>query len=116
VLREGGSSRITTPVQVNISSATVLVDVPRVSNVPLKALADYIAFAMLSRTRIDVEPASGSIMALFQAPEDARPEGLTALDLAFLKALYKVPINFVSTVHRGSVMEAMVKDLSVPAP
>jgi hypothetical protein len=117
ILREGGASRITTPVQVNITSATVLVDVPRVSNVPLKALADYIAFAMLSRTRIDVEPASGSIMALFQAPEDARPEGLTALDLAFLKALYDVPINFVSTVHRGTVMEKMVQQLSAaPAP
>jgi hypothetical protein len=116
MLREGGASRITSPVQVNITSATVLVDVPRVAGVPLKALADYIAFAVLSRTRMDVAPGSGSVMALFTAPEGARPEGLTALDLAFLKALYKVPINFASTVHRGTVMEAMVKDLSAPTP
>lgn len=116
VLREGGASRITTPLQVNINSVTVLVDVPRVAGVPPKALADYIAFAMLSRTRMDVEPGSGSIMALFTAPEGARPEGLTALDLAFLKALYTVPINFVSTVHRGTVMEKMVKQLSAPTP
>lgn len=114
VLREGGASRITTPVEVKITNATVLVDVPGVAGVPLKALADYIAFAVLSRTRMDVPPESGSIMALFQTPEDARPESLTALDLAFLKALYQVPINFTSTVHRGTVMEAMVKQLSAP--
>jgi hypothetical protein len=115
ILREGGASRITTPVQVNITSVTVLVDVPRVAGVPVKALADYIAFAVLSRTRMDVAPGSGSIMALFQAPEGARPEGITALDMAFLKALYTVPINFVSAVHRGSVLEEMVKQLSAPA-
>lgn len=116
VLREGGASRITTPIEVKITNVTVLVDVPRVADVSVKALADYIAFAVLSRTRMDVAPDSGSVMALFQTPEGARPDGLTALDLAFLKALYRVPINFVSTVHRGTVMEAMVKDLSAPSP
>lgn len=41
VLREGGASRITTPIEVRITSATVLVDAPRVAGVPVKALADY---------------------------------------------------------------------------
>lgn len=115
-LREGGLSLITIPVQVNITSVIVLVDVPRVAGVSLTALADYVAFAVLSRTRMDIAPGSGSIMALFEPTEGSRPEAITAPDMAFLKALYTIPINRVAAVHRGNLAEEMMKDLAKPVP
>lgn len=116
VLNEGGASRIGSPAQVSVTGATVLIDVPRAAGVSLPALADYIAFAILSRTRIDAAPGTDSIMTLFRAEPDARPDGLSALDQAFLKALYSVPINRVASVHRGLMAEAMVNALETPAP
>lgn len=116
VLNEGGASRISSPAQVSVTGATVLIDVPRAAGVSLPALADYIAFAVLSRTPVDATPASASIMELFRARADDRPDGLSALDQAFLKALYTVPINRPAAVHRGLMAEAMVEALETPAP
>ncbi|WP_373487941.1 hypothetical protein [Blastomonas sp.] len=116
VLSNSGASRAYTGVQLSLTGAIVLVDVPRVANVPLAALSDYIAFSVLSRTRIDAAPQSTSIMSLFSADEANRPDGLTEIDMALLKALYSVPSNHSATVHRRLMASEMIKTLTAGTP
>lgn len=112
VLNDGTSSRINSPAQVSIKGVTVMVDVPRIAGVPFDALADYLAFGILSRTRIDADPKSASITALFVAEEDSRPTGMSDFDLAMLKALYKIPINRSAAVHRNQIASEMIKEIA----
>lgn len=112
VLNDGTSTRIGSAAQVSIKGVTVLVDVPRIAGVPFDALADYLAFGILSRTRLDADPESASIMALFVAPEDRRPTGLSDFDRAMLKALYRIPINRSAAVHRNQIASEMIKDIA----
>lgn len=112
VLNDGSSTRIGSAAQVSIKGVTVMVDVPRIAGVPFDALADYLAFGILSRTRLDADPQSASIMALFVAPEDRRPTGLSDFDRAMLKALYRIPINRSAAVHRNQIASEMIKDIA----
>lgn len=112
VLNDGTVSRMNSPAQVSIEGATFLIDVPRVSHVSFNALADYLAFGILSRTRIDANPSGGSIMNLFNASDSGQPEGMTDLDTAMLTALYKIPINRTSIVHRNQMASEMIKTIA----
>lgn len=112
VLNDGSLSRMNSPAQISIKGVTVLVDVPRVAGVPFDALADYLAFGILSRTKLDADPQSASIMALFVAPEGSRPSGLSDFDRAMLKALYRIPINRSAAVHRNQIASEMIKDIA----
>ncbi len=112
ILNDGTVSRINSPAQVSIEAATFVIDVPRVSHVSFNALADYLAFGILSRTRIDASPSGGSIMNLFSASGSAQPEGMTDLDTAMLTALYKIPINRTAIVHRNQMASEMIKTIA----
>lgn len=105
-------SRIDSPAQVSITGCTVLVDIPRVSRVTVDALTDYIAFAVLSRTRIGAAPGVASIMNLFDAAEADRPAGMTPMDQAMLRALYRIPINRRSAVHNSQMASEMIKEIA----
>jgi hypothetical protein len=109
VLNEGALSRINSPAQLSIKGVTILVDVPRVANVSFDALSDYLAFGILSRTRLDAAPDASSIVSLFQVEAQDRPAGMTDLDRAMLKALYNIPVNRSAAVHRNQMASEMVK-------
>lgn len=85
---------------------------PRVSHVSIGALTDYLAFAILSRTRMDATPNASSIMNLFEASQDERPDAMTDLDKAMLKALYRIPINRKAAVHRAQIASEIIKEIS----
>jgi hypothetical protein len=112
VLNDGSISRMNSPAQVSIKGVTVMVDVPRVAGVPFEALTDYIAFGILSRTRLDADPAGASIMGLFQTAKADRPTGMSDFDRAMLKALYKIPINRSAAVHRNQMASEMIKEIA----
>lgn len=112
ILSDGTLSRIHSPMQVSIEGAVFVIDVPRVSHVSFNALADYLAFGILSRTRVDASPSGGSIMNLFNASASARPEGMTDLDTAMLTALYKIPINRAAIAHRNQMASEMIKTIA----
>lgn len=112
VINEGALSRLNSPAQLSIKGVTVLVDVPRVSNVSFDALSDYLAFGILSRTRLDASPDASSIVSLFQADPQDRPSGMSDLDRAMLKALYKIPVNRSAAVHRNQMASEMVKEIA----
>lgn len=113
ILNDGTVSRINSPAQVSIEGATFVIDVPRVAHVSFNALADYLAFGILSRTRIDASPAGGSIMNLFNASGSVSPEGMTDLDTAMLTALYRLPINRTAIVHRNQMASEMIKTIAL---
>lgn len=112
VLNEGSLSRVNSPAQVSIKGVTVMVDVPRIAGVPFDALSDYIAFGILSRTRLDADPQGASIMTLFNPVAADRPTGLSDFDRAMLKALYKIPINRSAAVHRNQMASEMIKEIA----
>jgi hypothetical protein len=107
--------RVVSAARITITDAVVLVDVPRAAGVSLTALADHIAFAVLSRTPLDAQPPADGIMALFQQADGARLAEMTELDAAFLKALYAVPINHVAAAHRSLLADKMVQLMSTPS-
>ena len=112
ILNDPTLSRINSPVQLSLETALVLVDVPRIADVPFAAIADYITFAMLARSRVDAEPQGASILGLFRDPAASRAESLTDLDFALLAALYKLPPNRTAAVHRNQMASEMVKSIA----
>ncbi len=112
LLKNVNPGRIDSPIQVSIIGCTVVVDMPRVSHVSIGALTDYLAFAILSRTRMDATPNASSIMNLFEASQDERPDAMTDLDKAMLKALYRIPINRNAAVHRAQIASEIIKEIS----
>lgn len=112
ILNDGTLSRINSPVQLSLETALVLIDVPRIAGVPFDALADYISFAILARSRVDAAPEGASILGLFRDEPSNRAASLTDLDLALLKALYKLPPNRTAAVHRNQMASEMVKSIA----
>ena len=67
-------------------SAGVVIDQNRVMGMRLRALADYAALVALAEIRSQDFSGQGSVLNLFD-PQGA-PAGITAQDMAFLRALY----------------------------
>lgn len=112
LLKNVNPGRIDSPIQVSIIGCTMIVDMPRASQVSIGALTDYLAFALLSRTRMDATPSAASIMNLFDAKGGERPDAMTDLDRAMLKALYRIPINRNAAVHRALIASEIIKEIS----
>lgn len=112
ILRNIKPSRIDSPIEVSITGCTVLVDMPRASQVSVGALTDYIAFAVLSRTQVSARPGPDSIMDLFEKGEGERPDAMTVFDKALLKALYRLPTNRNAAIHRAQLASEIVKELA----
>lgn len=91
-LRASGS-RIVSPTRNLIGASVVVIDARQVNGVEIAALADYVA--MVSLADIDARtdlPTQASILNLFApgAPADKVAKRLTSVDLAYLRALYRV--------------------------
>lgn len=112
ILRNIKPSRIDSPIEVSITGCTVLVDMPRASQVSVGALTDYIAFAVLSRTQVSSKPGPDSIMNLFEPDKAERPDAMTVFDKALLKALYRLPTNRNAAIHRAQLASEIVKELA----
>jgi hypothetical protein len=104
-------SRIDSPVQVSIDRFTALIDTDRIGQVSIDMLTDYLAFVILSRTRVAATPPAESIMNLFAASDTDRPLGMTDMDKAMLKVLYTIPINRTSAIHRNQMASEIIKEI-----
>jgi hypothetical protein len=72
-----------------LTTAIVVVDANRLAGVNLGELADYIAMTGLAEITLNNDFGDAStILQLFRAGAESRPEGLTVWDRAFLKSLY----------------------------
>lgn len=98
IMSQYGSSIVSTQSIRVLTGATVVVDVNRAAGRPLDAVADYAALVALAEVRPGGAP-DGSILALFEGETAARE--LTARDRAFLRALYRLPLDRQARQHRS---------------
>ncbi|MGZ8998462.1 MAG: hypothetical protein ACXW2T_06360 [Allosphingosinicella sp.] len=101
------SSLISTFEQRALVSASVLVDLDSIMGMRLDSVADYAAFVGLAEIRNPDFAPEGSILGLFGS--GPRPRGLTAFDRAFLRALYRLPLDREASRHRGGLVRDMTQ-------
>ena len=100
------SSLVSTQEMRSLQSATVLVDVRKAAGVSLQALASYaalVAFAEINGR--DAAPTGSLLGSLVPGGADE----LTDMDLAFLRALYRLPLDRQAHAHRRSLVDRMIK-------
>ncbi len=106
-LQEYNSSIISTFGARVIIDANVVVDLDRVEGRALEAVAAYAAMVAFAEIRPSTPPPSGSILGMFDGETGAR--GLTDWDMAFLRALYALPLDRQARRHRGILVREMVE-------
>jgi hypothetical protein len=104
-----GSGVLSTFTQRIITSAIVIVDTDDVQGRSLQAVAGYAALVGLAEIRDPGAKPAGSILAMFDSPATRR---LTREDEAFLKALYRLPLDRKAQLHRGALIGDMTKDMT----
>jgi hypothetical protein len=93
-----------------LTSAIVIVDTDEAMGRRLDTLAAYAALVALAEIRnADAAPA-GSILTLFES--SAPPRDLTAQDLGFLRALYRLPLDRQAMQHRGQLVHGITGALT----
>jgi hypothetical protein len=100
-------SHVRTPTVRSLYGATVVIDAPKAGDTPIDAIAAYaamVAFAEMSAPA----PPPDSILGLFQP--DVVETSLTDWDLAFLKSLYRMPLDRRSRIQRGHLVEALLDE------
>jgi hypothetical protein len=115
----GGEGDITSTQQYNSGSnvrtatvrslfgATVIVDATKAASAGIDALSAYaamVAFAEMSATAAPPD----SILGLFQPT--SIENSLTDWDMAFLKSLYRMPLDRRSRIQRGHLVEALLDE------
>lgn len=97
-LQQYNSSIVSTQTIRVLTSATVVIDANRATGKPLGGVAAYAALVALAEIRPGGAP-EGSILALFNGADSGRE--LTERDRAFLRALYRLPLDREARQHRG---------------
>jgi hypothetical protein len=108
------SSIVSTLTSRVLTSAIVVVDLDKVMGRRLDALAAYAALVALAEIRGVGAAPEGSILGLFAAPVPARD--LTAQDMAFLRALYRLPLDRQAMQHRGFLVGEIADALAGGEP
>lgn len=104
------SSIISTLTNRVLTSAIVIVDTDEVMGRRLDALAAYAALVALAEIRNSDAAPVGSILSLFAS--SAPPRDLTIQDMAFLRALYRLPLDRQAMQHRGQLVHGITGALT----
>lgn len=112
---KGTSSRIVSPVEMDISMAVLVVEKPALLGMNLRQIADYSAMRLLvnSNRSVDQKVTEHSILSLFSDKSEGAtpPESLTEWDLALLKSLYSTRVNVYAPMQRGQMMAIFEREL-----
>ena len=108
------SSVVSTLTQRVITSAIVIVDQDDIMGRRLDSLADYAALVALAEIRGVGATPEGSILGMFAAPSAVR--NLTAQDMAFLQALYRLNLDRQAMQHRGALIGQITDALTAVNP
>ena len=103
----GSGSHVRTPTIRSLYGATVIVDATKAASAPIDSIAAYatmVAFAEMDAG----SPPPDSILGLFQ-PSNIEAT-LTDWDMAFLKSLYRMPLDRRSQIQRGHLVEALLDE------
>lgn len=104
------SSLVSTQVARSIKNATVIVDAKQTGAASIETLADFAALVLLAEVKPGASSSSISVLAAFGGNDP--PKGLTGWDMAFLKALYRIPLDRSANRHRGQLVVEMSKTMS----
>ncbi len=100
------SSIVSTQVARALLAATVVIDANRAEGLPLAAVADFAAMVAFAEIRENDFASPASILGMFSS-DPAATRAITEWDVAFLRALYRLPLDRVARQHRG----LLVRDL-----
>ena len=100
-------SNVRTPTVRSLYGATVVVDAPKAGDAPIDAVAAYAAMVAFAEMNA-MAPPPDSILNLFQP--NSIESSLTDWDLAFLKSLYRMPLDRRSRIQRGHLVEALLDE------
>jgi hypothetical protein len=89
-----------------LTSASVVIDEDSVLGMKLDAVAAYAALVAFAEIRSADFAPEGSILTLFRASN--APRGLTPQDRAFLRALYRLPLDREARLHRSLLVGEML--------
>lgn len=104
------SSVVSTLTNRVLTSAIVIIDTDEAMGRRLDALAAYAALVALAEIRNADATPEGSILTLFEA--STPPRDLTAQDMAFLRALYRLPLDRQAMQHRGQLVHGITGELT----
>ena len=100
-------SNVRTPTIRGLYGATIVIDSSKAADTSIDAVAAYAA--MVTFAEMDAAaPPPDSILGLFRS--DSRESSLTDWDLAFLKSLYRMPLDRRSRIQRGHLVEALLNE------
>jgi hypothetical protein len=100
-------SNVRTPTIRSLYGATVVVDAPSAGKTPIDAIAAYAAMVAFAEMDPDAVPPD-SILGLFKP--DSIESTITDWDLAFLKSLYRMPLDRRSRIQRGHLVNALLDE------
>ena len=104
------SSIVSTLTNRVLTSAIVIIDTDDAMGRRLDSLAAYAALVAFAEIRnLDASP-DGSILDMFHS--SAPPRDLTPQDTAFLRALYRMPLDREAMRHRGQLVHEMTRSLA----
>ena len=103
----GSGSHVRTPTIRSLFSATVVIDAPTAGTTPIDSISAYAAMVAFAEIKAD-SPPPASILGLFQ-PSNAEAS-ITDWDMAFLKSLYRMPLDRRSRIQRGHLVEALLSE------
>jgi hypothetical protein len=90
--------------------AAVVIDFDDVGGRSLEAVAAYAAFVSFAEIRAADAAPPQSVLGLFAGAEAGETTGLTDWDMAFLKSLYRMPLDRRSRIQRGHLVEALLSE------
>lgn len=103
----GSGSHVRMPLIRSLYSATIVVDATAAGKTPIDSISAYAALVAFAEMDADAAP-SDSILGLFQ-PSSAE-SSITDWDMAFLKSLYRMPLDRRSRIQRGHLVEALLDE------
>ena len=101
-------SNVRTPTVRSLYGATVVFDAPKAGKTPIDSIAAYAAMVAFAEMDAADPPPPDSVLGLFQP--DRAEFSLTDWDLAFLKSLYRMPLDRRSRIQRGHLVEALLDE------
>lgn len=100
-------SHVRTPTVRSLYGSTVIIDASKAGKMPVDALAAYAAMVAFAEMKAS-DPPTDSILRLFEP--DSIESTLTDWDMAFLKSLYRMPLDRRSRIQRGHLVEALLDE------
>jgi hypothetical protein len=100
-------SHVRTPTVRSLYGATVIVDATKAGSTPIDAISAYAAMVAFAEMNASASPPD-SILGLFQP--QSLDTALTDWDMAFLKSLYRMPLDRRSRIQRGHLVEALLDE------